>query len=304
MQSKILIIGGSSILGINLALLLSARNDVTLLLHKKIIKFPGVKTYKLSNFFDPKFDCLIKQINPNILFNCAAYTNIEDCEKNPSLSKKINVELAEKIAEITNKLKIKLVHISTDHVSSGNSKFLQEGVNCNPINVYGKTKYQGEKAVLFKNSNAIVIRTNFFCWGTTYKQSFSDWIINSLRQKERIFLFKDVYFTPIYIDTIFEILEKMLRINLSGIFNLSSNERISKLDFGILIANIFNFDKDLIVTSKLSDRNDLTVRPFDMSLSNNKIKSLMNLNVDSIDHQLKLLKEKEDNKKINLIRNL
>ena len=304
MQSKILIIGGSSILGINLALLFSARNDVTLLLHKKIIKFPGVKTYKLNNFFDPKFDCLIKQIKPNILFNCAAYTNIEDCEKNPSLSKKINVELAEKIAEITSKLKIKLVHISTDHVSSGNSKFLQEGMNCNPINVYGKTKYQGEKAVLFKNSNAIVIRTNFFCWGTTYKQSFSDWIINSLRQKEKIFLFKDVYFTPIYIDTIFEILEKMLSINLSGIFNLSSNERISKLDFGILIANIFNFDKDLIVTSKLSDRNDLTVRPFDMSLSNNKIKSVMNLNVDSIDHQLKLLKEKENNKKINLIRNL
>ena len=304
MQSKILIIGGSSILGINLALLFSARNDVTLLLHKKIIKFPGVKTYKLNNFFDPKFDCLIKQIKANILFNCAAYTNIEDCEKNPSLSKKINVELAEKIAEITSKLKIKLVHISTDHVSSGNSKFLQEGMNCNPINVYGKTKYQGEKAVLFKNSNAIVIRTNFFCWGTTYKQSFSDWIINSLRQKEKIFLFKDVYFTPIYIDTIFEILEKMLSINLSGIFNLSSNERISKLDFGILIANIFNFDKDLIVTSKLSDRNDLTVRPFDMSLSNNKIKSVMNLNVDSIDHQLKLLKEKENNKKINLIRNL
>ena len=125
-----------------------------------------------------------------------------------------------------------------------------------------------------------------------------------MRQKERIFLFKDVYFTPIYIDTIFEILEKMLSLNLSGIFNLSSNERISKLDFGILIANIFNFDKDLIVTSKLSDRNDLTVRPFDMSLSNNKLKSLTNLNVASIDHQLKLLKEKEDNKKINLIRNL
>ena len=304
MQSKILIIGGSSILGINLASLYSKDNDVFLLLHKRIIQFPDIKTYVLNNYFDQKLNNLIEEINPNIIINCSAFTNIEDCERNPILAKKINITLARHISEIANRLKIKLVHISTDHVSSGETKFLGESIICNPLNTYAKTKYEAETEILNQNLEAIILRINFFCWGTTYKQSFSDLIINSLRNREKIYLFKDVYFTPVHIQTIYEVLKEMLHNNLSGIYNISSNERISKLEFGMLIANIFKFEKEFIVSSKLSDRKDLTIRPFDMSLSNVKLKKAIRTNITSIDDQIYLLRKTESNKNIGIIRNL
>ena len=57
------------------------------------------------------------------------------------------------------------------------------------INIYSKSKYQGEIEVLSNNSSALVCRTNFFGYGPPHKLSFSDWIINSSRDQKEITLF-------------------------------------------------------------------------------------------------------------------
>ena len=53
-------------------------------------------------------------------------------------------------------------------------------------NIYAKTKYDGEKNILKVNSNALIIRTNFFGWGPSYKNSFSDFILNNLENNINI----------------------------------------------------------------------------------------------------------------------
>ena len=102
-------------------------------------------------------------------------------------------------------------------------------------------------------------------------------IVNNLINGHQINLFNDMFYTPIHINELLNNVHSLLNINSSGIFNVVSDHRISKYDFGILIAKKLNLDVDLIKMAKLSERKDLTVRPFDLSLSNEKLKKHLSL---------------------------
>ena len=176
-----------------------------------------------------------------------------------------------------------------------------ELTNVSTLNTYAKTKFEGECNVLKINKNALVIRTNFFGWGPTYKESFSDFIINHLKLKRNISLFSDVYYTPILVSELANAIEKLIKKNCCGIYNVVSDERISKLDFGLKIASEFSLDKKLISSVSINSRNDLVDRPTEMSLSNDKLKN-EGIFIKSIDDQIKELKIqlKNFNKRVNV----
>ena len=127
-------------------------------------------------------------------------TNIENCEKNPSLAKRINVNFSLNVAKACKELNITLVHISTDHLFYNQGSYIKEENEVNPINVYGQSKADAEIKILKINPKALVIRTNFFGWGPFHKLSFSDKILESLSFNKSINLFDDVFFTPILIE--------------------------------------------------------------------------------------------------------
>jgi UDP-4-amino-4,6-dideoxy-N-acetyl-beta-L-altrosamine transaminase/dTDP-4-dehydrorhamnose reductase len=293
-QKKILITGGSGLLAVNWAL--SIRNDyaVTLLLHHKKISLSGVDTdIAYSSSLDECLSVLEKH-QPDIVIHTAGLTNVEECESNPDLAQEVNVELAKNMAIACSVQGVKLVHISTDHLFSGNQELVTEETRPNPVNNYAKTKLQGEQQVLENCKDAIVIRTNFFGWGTKYRQSFSDFILNKLKNNEQVDLFLDVLFTPILVDELSKRAHQLVDLNTVGIFNIVSGERISKYEFGIKIANCFNLDASLINAVSINDKPDLVKRPKDMSLSNIKLCQTLGCKVASLGEQLQNLKEQED----------
>ena len=85
------------------------------------------------------------------------------------------------------------------------------------------------------------------------------------------------------------IIIKLLENKGNGIYNISSNERITKYEFGLIIARKMNLSMGLIKKGLIEERKDLVVRPKDMSLSNTKIKEKLNLEITSIKDQIALL---------------
>ena len=128
---------------------------------------------------------------------------------------------------------VKMVHISTDHLFDGTNAFSHEETQLSPLNVYGKTKGEGEKAILSNNPDSLIIRTNFFGWGPAYKASFSDKILKSLESEKASNLFDDVIYTPISVKTLSEKFHLLIRQRRKGVFNVCSNERITKYQFGL-----------------------------------------------------------------------
>lgn len=300
----ILLTGGSGLLAVNWHYSKNNEYNIYLGLNERKIH-PENSSVLFLNFFSE--ESLVKQIGdvgPSLVIHTAGLTNVEKCEKNPELAYQINVELSIMVANVTKRLGIRLVHISTDHLFEGNSSMLTEEEPTHPINVYGMTKALAERKILEINPDALIVRTNFYAWGTSYRKSFSDLIIESLRKEQLLSLFDDVYYTPIIAENLIKIVHELLEKKAKGIYNIVSDDRISKYDFGILIAEEFGLDKSCIERCSLQSKSNLVIRPYDMSLSNQKVRKLLGENLGTVKQHIAKLHEQEfetKTKKIQLL---
>jgi dTDP-4-dehydrorhamnose reductase len=292
--NRVLITGGSGLLGLNWAAATRSQSEVHLGIHFRKVSLRGTVASPIDI---NSLDCAVRYLDllqPDLVVHAAGLTSVEQCEANYSLAFHQNVTLARNISQACNKLHIKLVHISTDHLFEGFCPFIDEGATPHPRNVYGKTKAEAELAVLQSDPNSLVIRTNFFGWGTSYRSSFSDYIVQSLRSGRPIKLFEDVFYTPILAESLALIAAQLVGINQSGVVNLGGDTRISKFDFGVRLAEAFGLDKSLISPVKFVSRSDLVTRPLDMSLSNKYATTLLGAPGSSLDSDILRLRQQEE----------
>ena len=297
-KPSILLTGGSGLLAVNW--FYSKKSDfiIYLGLNERQIHPNGGHILSLDFTSEQNLLKQVESISPSMVIHTAGLTNVEKCEDNPELAFSVNVELSRIVAKVSRKLDIPLVHISTDHLFSGISSLVQEDEPINAINMYGRTKAQAENAVIKINPNALIIRTNFYGWGTSYRKSFSDQIIQSLRSHKALHLFEDVYFTPIFVGSLIQTVHDLLDKKAKGIFHVVSDDRISKYEFGVLIAEEFGLDKSLIHRSTLQSQAKLVKRPLDMSLSNRKVRELLGRNLGTVKQHIALLHKQEVESKI------
>lgn len=293
MKKKLLIIGGSGLLAINWACLVRDDFKVVLGLHNRIISIDDVETERVSIDSIKSLQSDFNRINPEIVVNTAAITSVEDCEKNFKKAKSVNTVSASNIAIVCEELNIKLVHISSDHIFSGKDQFSSESTTPVPLNNYAITKYQAEVEVQNKNPTSLIIRTNFFGWGTDYRHSFSDFILSNLRNNNKVNLYSDIFYSPIIIDELVLCINKLLKNNHYGIFHIVGSERLSKYDFGLKVANCFGLNSSLIKSIVYKEQLKSVLRPKDMSLSNLKLIETLGRVVPNLNMQLTTLKKQE-----------
>jgi len=293
MKKKVVITGGSGLLAVNWALSVRHKFEVILLLHQKNISITDVKTDIVSLSSEGECASMLMRHQPDVLIHTAGLANVELCESNNELADQVNIDITRNLSKACFNHGVKLVHISTDHLFSGEQEFVTEDSRCNPLNNYAKTKLIGEQQVLKELKDALIIRTNFFGWGPKYRQSFSDIILNQLKNSKSIDLFSDVYFTPILIDELVKAVHQLIDAKSSGLFNISGNDRLSKYEFGLKLAKLFHLDEGLINMVSIDDNSNLVNRPKDMSLSNAKFCKKLNYKIPSLDEQLKKFKKQE-----------
>ena len=291
-NKTILITGGSGLLAVNWAVQRREFDQIHIGLHKRQIKLEGVETASID--FDNliKFAALINDIQPDVIIHTAAMTNVNDCETDPEQAFKVNRDTAELAAKIANDRNIAFVHISTDHLFDGSTAMLDETALPNPLNNYGKSKFEGEQAVINACPDALIFRVNFFGWGPSYRPSFSDWIINSLRSNQTITLYDNVFFTPLYTGEVIDACHGLINQRAKGIYHLTSSNRLSKHKFGIKLADVFGLDKDLITRGEYIAGAGIP-RPLDMSLDNSKLLRQLSLKHMPIDASIAELRSGE-----------
>lgn len=293
MKESVLITGGAGLLGLNWALTAGSRHSVTLGLHSRQVALAGVNSQQLELESVNNLARDIEEIGPSVVVHAAALTNIEECERDRGLAHHVNVELAVNVARACVKVGVPLIHISTDHLFSGEQPLVDELCEPAPKNTYARTKADAERQVLELHPKSLIIRTNFYAWGPAYRQSFSDFIINSLREGREILLFSDVFYTPILVESLVQTAYELLDAEASGIYHVVGDERISKLEFGYRVAEEFGLDKSLIKPGSIADCPALTQRPRDMSLSNRKAREQLTRELGTVKSQIARLRELE-----------
>lgn len=292
-RKRVLITGGSGLLATNWACAVRNNWDVDLGLHKHKVNLDGVRTYILNLDNLKLLDEQLDMYAPDLVVHTAGMTSVEQCENESELAEQINASLARNIAIATVKRDIPLVHISTDHLFAGNGKNYKEGSSVEPINEYGRTKALAEEWVQAENEGALIIRTNFFCWGHAQRQSFSDWLIHNIRDGKKLSLFDDVYFSPILADNLALTVHELVEKKASGVYNLVGDERISKYDFAMLLCKEFSLPTNLIRREQIKNANLEAKRPQDMSLDNQKIQKKLGRKMGDVAEFLVTLHEQE-----------
>ncbi len=205
-------------------------------------------------------ESILVKFKPDIVLNCAAYTNVDGAEND---FKKANDVNSDAIRNILSKFDGLFVQISTDYIFDGKNGPYSEFASSNPINKYGLSKLNGEEIALKMSNHLILIRANVI-FDLNSKSSFLDWVIRSLKNKKEISVVNDQYGNPIWSVDLAKIIFQLIKNDEKGIFNVGTDKIISRYEFAKLIANEWSLDVNLIKpisTKSLKERNKNYIAP-------------------------------------------
>ena len=290
MKKKILIFGASGVLGSNLSFFLKKDFEIFFNYNKQKLFCSNVKYVNIANaqkINSKKISSFLILNKIDFVINCVANTNIDYCEKFPNKTKQINQIFPSVIAKICKETKVRFIHISTDHLYSNNQKIIKNEIfKKNPLNQYGKQKSNAESLVQINNSNSLILRTNFFGYSNKKKQ-FIDLVLNNIENNTEINAFDDYFFTTISTEEFSKIIKKFLKNQYKGIFNIVSNEVISKYEFVQKICKILNIKNDLVKNMTIKNNRTIKKRCHYLCLSNEKLIKKLGVRLPNIETQLK-----------------
>ena len=176
-----------------------------------------------------KFDCLIYT---------AGITSVDQCEVQPREAALTNTEAPRVLAEICRERGARFIHISTDYVFSGEGEGLRKETDpAEPINVYGRTKLEGERAVLAVSPEFLVIRVSWL-FGPD-KAAFPDMILTNALKSERVEAIADKWSCPTYSEDLAEWIEPMMHDKrYSGVLHLSNSGFCTWLHYGQTVLDL------------------------------------------------------------------
>ena len=216
----------------------------------------------------------IQQIKPNYILHAAAISSHEECELDPERAFEINEQATRVLAQESERVGAKFIYISTDAVFNGEQGNYTESDSTNPFSVYGESKLAGEVAAL-QETNALVIRTNFFGWSPTGTRSILEFFVNNLEMNLGVAGFTDFTVASLYVRQCAEIIRRLKEE--VGIWHVASRDAMSKYDYGIEVSRVFDLDPNLITAQTSSEDSTQEVsRSRDISLNTDKVQEFLN----------------------------
>lgn len=291
-NEKLIVIGASGLLGSHIAkyyvkkgveVIATSQN------HDLVETSPNLTILKLDILDSNAVKDVLTRYKPHVLIHCAGITNVDYCEDNQDQAYKVNSYSVRPFSAYAKKNQAKFVYISTDHLFDGEQALRTEETLPSPLNIYAKSKLLGEQISLEECPETLIIRTNFFGKGLAWRHSFTDWLWSHLKEKKKLTLFKDSFFSPIAIPHLIFLMNELIQKNAHKVFNVCGSERISKYDFGIKFSDYFDLDLSNIEPGFIEFAPLKAQRPRDMSLSTQKLCEFLNLETPNIQRSFEVL---------------
>ena len=219
---KIVILGANGQIGSALVPMLKDDYEIITATRKD---FDCEKSNEVKRYFKKKhFDLII---------NAVAYTKVDQAEEEPKRAYQLNTLLPKMLAQIANNMNAAFIHYSTDYVFDGYlSKDYYEQSNPKPLNVYGKTKLQGDLAIIKEKVKGYILRVSWV-YGNK-EHSFLNKIQKQINEKKQLRVVNDQFGTPTSSTFIAAITKKLIdhkNFNQIKIYNLSPKGKCSWFDF-------------------------------------------------------------------------
>ena len=220
---KILILGSTGMLGSECKDILGHDHEVIVPDRKKmdIVSWDGV----IEN---------LQEVSPDVVLNCAGFTEVEACETEDFKVRKINIEGPRNLAQGSARFQCKLIHISSDYVFDGLKVMPQpyfEDDPTNPISAYGKSKRDSEIAVRENSPNYIIVRTGWL-YGIHGKNFVKSIVSKAIQKKpEPLRVAEDQIGSPTWAYRLALQIKELLHNDGKGTYHATAEDHCSRFEF-------------------------------------------------------------------------
>lgn len=261
----VLVVGAGGLLGSNVvSAAMSCTGSVSGTYHTAAPSF-DVPLDRLDIRNADRFEQIVANRTPDLVVNCAAMTDVDRCESEPSMAAEINAEAPGRLADICARRDVTFVHVSTDYVFDGMAnEAYGEDDDTNPRQVYGQTKARGEETVRAALDDYLIVRLSFVWGGHRGRgelSGFPAWVRDQLHAGANVPLFTDQYVTPSRAGAAAEAILALVEQDSSGLFHLTARSCVTPYEFGTALCDRLGADPSLLEPGSLQDIDRPAARP-------------------------------------------
>jgi dTDP-4-dehydrorhamnose reductase len=283
---KFLVTGSAGLIGRQVVKDLSETHEVVSCHNKSKPEFG--RSMKMDLLNHEMISNVLLETEPDVVIHLGAMTGVDLCEKEESMAFDVNTKATQIIAQQCSTLDTFLLYVSTDYVFDGNSGMYYEDSITNPLSIYGKSKFDGEKMVQNFSSDWCIARTSTPFGLHPTKKSFPIWIIENMQKQKQIDVLSDQFTSPTYVPNLSKMLIEISERHLNGIFHVAGATKISRYEMARMISDKLNLDEKLLRDVSINELKWEAQRPKDSSLNISKADSILDEKPQKINQSLDL----------------
>ncbi|GJM28224.1 MAG: NAD(P)-dependent oxidoreductase [Cyclobacteriaceae bacterium] len=247
---KILLTGANGLLGQKLVELLESNGTGFLATSQGAsrIQIPGIRYLSLDITDKNRLLEVVEEYRPTVIINTAAMTQVDQCETERDACWKLNVQAVTDLITAAAKVNAHLIHLSTDFIFDGLNGPYREEDQPNPVNFYGRSKWEAEK-LLYESKIKWSIARTILVYGATPGVSRSNimlWVKQNLDSGKPIRVVDDQFRTPTLVEDLAMGCFLMAQQSAAGIYHISGEELLTPFDIATITAEHFSLNKSLI----------------------------------------------------------
>jgi len=228
---------------------------------------------------------------PDVIINCAAYTDVDKSETERELCWKLNVDAVKNLIIASRINNSRIIHYSTDYVFDGKNGPYTEESKPSPVSFYGRSKLAGENALLTSGVDFAILRTVvLFGTGKKVKPNFPLWLLSKLKNSEPVNVVDDQISNNTIADDLAYGTLKIIEKGSRGIYNIAGKDIISRYEFAMIFCDIFKFDRNMVNRIKTKDLSQPASRPLKSGLITLKAEAELGFQPMDTSEALSLLK--------------
>lgn len=267
MQKTVLLTGANGLLGQKLVNLLAGRDAVRLIASSS---GPNRNVTREGYVYEPlditdhaALNRLVTKYQPTHIINCAAMTNVDQCETDQERCRAINTDAVAEMVRICERDEIHLIHISTDFIFDGTNPPYREEDQGNPLSFYGQSKFDAEQAILKSNIDATIIRTVlvFGVVGDGSRSNIVLWAKGALEKGNPISVVNDQFRSPTLAEDLAEGVVLALMKDKTGIFHISGPEVMCITDIVRGVGEFWGLSTENMTETDSTTLNQAAKRP-------------------------------------------
>ncbi|MDY6786166.1 MAG: SDR family oxidoreductase, partial [Cyanobacteriota bacterium] len=285
---KVAVIGASGLVGSHLATAARDRGWETLATYHQ---FPQPQQLPLDIRDEEKARSLLTDFQPQVIFLPAFRSHVDYCEQHPEGTAQLNVDGCLNIARIARNLKAKLVFYSSDYVFDGTSGPYRERDSPNPICVYGQQKLTVEQKIQNLLETALILRITVVYGNESQGKNFVKRAIDTLTKGETLRVPCDQIGSPTLVNDIAEASCRLVEANAEGIFHVVGTDVMSRYDFALEVARIFELPTDNILPVTTPELKQAASRPLLAGMVSDRLVPTLNWNLRGVKVGLEYLKQ-------------